>query len=364
MRKNKMPKPTVVEKKKILSAILFVAILLGLSHVMTQEQIAVASQRSALAAYRDFLTSTQTEEMYGATWNLGDVQFAELIDFDNDGIEELVLIISLRELPEHSLANEFEFGLFSTRFVIMGYAGGIRELYHEPIYGEGGDLTVFALASAADGTVYHVDIHNLGDAIINTTYSTLRNGEWVTVLRTLSEKMAERFFVNGVQVNKATYDNAPQANLGIVHKRDKDWHTRNNVQAVLAEINNWLGASPILQATPNISVHLEGEPLVFDVPPQLINGRTMVPMRTIFEALGAQVNWHAASQTATGTRDDTEISLTIGSSSAIVNERTVTIDQPSVVINGRTLVPVRFIAESFGVNVDWDAATRTVTITE
>jgi len=113
----------------------------------------------------------------------------------------------------------------------------------------------------------------------------------------------------------------------------------------------------------DISVHINGAPITFDVPPQMIGGRTMVPMRAIFEALGAEVEWDAGTQTATGTKGDTVVRLTIGSTSPTVNGRVVTIDQPGVVISGRTMVPLRFVGESFGVTVNWDGQTRTVTIT-
>jgi len=87
-----------------------------------------------------------------------------------------------------------------------------------------------------------------------------------------------------------------------------------------------------------------------------------VPLRAIFEALGATVDWNANTQTVTGIRDNTEVRLTIGSTSPTVNGTIVSIDQPGVVIGGRTMVPLRFIGESFGVSVNWDGASRTVTI--
>ena len=111
-----------------------------------------------------------------------------------------------------------------------------------------------------------------------------------------------------------------------------------------------------------ISVLLDGHPLIFDVQPRLVNNRVLVPMRTIFEDLGASVDWDNAKQTVNATKGDTVVALTIGNVSPTINGKVVTIDQPAITVNGRTLVPIRFIAESFGVEVDWDAATLTVTI--
>jgi len=119
---------------------------------------------------------------------------------------------------------------------------------------------------------------------------------------------------------------------------------------------------PAVSATP-ISVYLDGTPLTFDVPPQTIDGRILVPLRAIFEALGAGVDWNEATRVITATKDGTTVVLTIGSNTATVNGQSVTLDVPPQVIDGRTLVPLRFVAESFGVTVDWDGSTRTVTIT-
>ena len=112
-----------------------------------------------------------------------------------------------------------------------------------------------------------------------------------------------------------------------------------------------------------ILVILNGRRLSFDVPPQIINDRTLVPLRTIFEALGATVDWNEDTQTVTAKKDNTVVSLTIGNTSPTINGQVITIDQPGIIRNGRTLVPLRFVAESFGVTVDWDAAARTVNIT-
>jgi len=111
-----------------------------------------------------------------------------------------------------------------------------------------------------------------------------------------------------------------------------------------------------------IDVVLDGDPLSFDVPALIIGGRTMAPLRAIFEAMGASVNWDGATQTATATRGDTVVVITIGSTSPTVNGQVVSIDQPGAIYSGRTLAPMRFVAEAFGGTVNWDAAARTAYI--
>ena len=84
----------------------------------------------------------------------------------------------------------------------------------------------------------------------------------------------------------------------------------------------------------------------------------------IFEALGAQVNWNADTKTVTAERQETQVSLTIGSNALFVNGEQKTLDVPAQIIQDRTLVPVRAIAESFRCIVDWDGERQMVMVTE
>ena len=120
--------------------------------------------------------------------------------------------------------------------------------------------------------------------------------------------------------------------------------------------------SMVLVGTPPITITIDGRLLHTDVPPVIIQGRTMVPLRAIFEALDIDVNYDAATRTITGSKDDTTIKLTVDSTQTLVNGEAGTLDVPATVMDGRTLVPVRFIAESTGMDVDWEARTRTVVI--
>ncbi|MBE7021044.1 MAG: hypothetical protein E7411_06410 [Ruminococcaceae bacterium] len=112
-----------------------------------------------------------------------------------------------------------------------------------------------------------------------------------------------------------------------------------------------------------IKVLLNGENIKFDVEPQIINSRTMVPMRAIFEKLGAEVIWDEATASATASTFDTTIKITRDSEKAYVNGQEFTLDSPATIIDGRFLVPIRFISESFGAKVEWIDATKTVSIT-
>jgi len=113
-----------------------------------------------------------------------------------------------------------------------------------------------------------------------------------------------------------------------------------------------------------INVRLNGNYLRFDVPPMIINNRTMVPMRVIFEALGMTVHWNNNTRTATGTLGNLIVELPIDSSTAFINGEAISLDVQATIHNDRTLVPVRFIAEATGATVDWNQATQTVIITK
>ena len=111
-----------------------------------------------------------------------------------------------------------------------------------------------------------------------------------------------------------------------------------------------------------IKVSVNGKKLKFDQPPVLENGRTLVPLRAIFEALGAEISWDRETQTIRAIRYGTYIELQIGSNEMKVNNEIKTLDVPAKIINERTMVPARAVAEAFGCNVKWDAENNAVII--
>lgn len=114
--------------------------------------------------------------------------------------------------------------------------------------------------------------------------------------------------------------------------------------------------------TEAISVIIDGERITFDQEPVIINDRTMVPMRKIFETLGADVNWHEENSTITASKGMIAVRFTIDSIGFSMNGIQLYLDSPPVILNGRTMLPVRAVAECFGCDVNWDSDTSTVTI--
>lgn len=119
-----------------------------------------------------------------------------------------------------------------------------------------------------------------------------------------------------------------------------------------------------LQSGEGIRVRVNHQLIYSDVAPVTINDRTMVPMRAVFQNLKAEVEWDAATMSATAVKENTTIRITDGSETAYVNGEAVTLDSPAVIRDGRFLVPVRFVAESFGAEVTWEEFSKTVDITD
>lgn len=96
-----------------------------------------------------------------------------------------------------------------------------------------------------------------------------------------------------------------------------------------------------------------------DTQPIIENGRTLVPLRATFEALGADVQWNGDTQTVTATKGSTEIKLVIGGQ-ALKDGQPVNLEVPAKIIDGRTMVPLRFVGEALGCQVGWDGVSGQV----
>ena len=114
-----------------------------------------------------------------------------------------------------------------------------------------------------------------------------------------------------------------------------------------------------------VSVVVNGETVAFeDQAPVIKNDRTLVPLRGVLEAMGVQVEWSAEDQSVTATRGTDAAYFTVGSTELMTADGTVELDVAPEIINDRTMIPLRAVAEAFGAEVAWDDATKTVTITD
>lgn len=116
-------------------------------------------------------------------------------------------------------------------------------------------------------------------------------------------------------------------------------------------------------STAPIKVFQDGKELKFDIDPIVENGRTLVELRGIFEAFNVKLSYDSSTKVIKGEHEYNNVSLTIGSKIAYVNNQKVTLEVPAKVINGRTVVPLRFIGEAIRTNVQWNPNERNIVLT-
>ncbi|HEU4962604.1 MAG TPA: ankyrin repeat domain-containing protein [Bacilli bacterium] len=140
-------------------------------------------------------------------------------------------------------------------------------------------------------------------------------------------------------------------------------------------MKKWMSAAVILlllmtaggaaSATGNdVGVVIDGKVMQFEQPATIVHSKTLVPLRAIFEELGAKITWDGDTRTVTAVKDTITVKLTIGSDLAYRNNQRIELEQAPLLMHSHTMVPVRFVAEALNANVKWDAATHTVLITK
>ncbi|PZD94710.1 hypothetical protein DNH61_17320 [Paenibacillus sambharensis] len=121
-------------------------------------------------------------------------------------------------------------------------------------------------------------------------------------------------------------------------------------------------AAQSVSSKSDITVYVDGKKLAFSQAPVQKKGTTLVPMRPVFNALKAQVTWEQQTKTIIASKGRTTVTLRVGSSTAVINGKSVKLSAPAEVIGGSAMVPLRFISEAFGADISWNAKTRTITI--
>lgn len=138
----------------------------------------------------------------------------------------------------------------------------------------------------------------------------------------------------------------------------KSTSTKANVKVEMPKSFKKVDMNKLFAATPAENIFLvrvNGEEVAFeDQQPIAKENRTLVPLRGVFEKMGAKVNWDQAKNTVTVNKDGKDIVLTLGSKDVKVGDKTVKLDVPAQAMNNRTMVPVRFVSENFGYKVKFD----------
>lgn len=139
-----------------------------------------------------------------------------------------------------------------------------------------------------------------------------------------------------------------------------------NLTACAAEIDTAEDVTIILQIdNPVMTVNGTEKPIDAEgTAPVVVNDRTLLPVRAIVEEMGGAVHWDGETQTVLLTYKDDIITLGINNPTAFLNDKKNTLDAVPAIINDRTMLPIRFIAESFGYTVDWNGAEQKVIISK
>lgn len=161
-------------------------------------------------------------------------------------------------------------------------------------------------------------------------------------------------FKLGEELAKAGRHNEAAAHLIIAAALNPDQ------KEVFEALNNVFAQS----GNTELTTFVNGVVPTFDVKPFIEEGRTLMPIRAISEALGANVGWDNAARQISIQHGETTIQLVIDSNVAIVNGQETSIDVPAKIVDGNTVLPLRFVSETLGANVDWKAEGQLIVISE
>ena len=213
------------------------------------------------------------------------------------------------------------------------------------------------------------NIHYLGGALITTgqgTIATSTDGSTWSIGNCPTSSPIKDLIYDGKRYLAFT-----ESNRILQSENVKDWEfkylkTPFTFNSVCWNGNIYVGVGKgkIATACPMSfpKVLIDNTPLLFDFAPVNVNNRVLVPMRAIFEQFGTDVEWDASKKQVTVAKDDKTIRLTIGDPIARINDSEYVLDSPAIIVNGRTMVPIRFICSSLGADVEWLDKEKTVNI--
>mgnify|MGYP003733309921 CR=1 FL=1 len=250
---------------------------------------------------------------------------------------------------DETIMSDVYFDGYGPRIVI-GLPNGV-EFYSDPVVEvEEGDLDIDDVDYYDNALIINIDSSS-------TKKSTIRISDvYLTVDRTVPEGDVKAKFAGHEVENNEIVAAGCTAFV--------NWATEESVGDVVVAttITPKQGGHAKFVIGSNI-YEIGAVPYVMDTVPYIKNSRSYVPMRYLAQMLGAEIVWSEADQTVTLTKEgETTVVLTIGSSTYTVNGESKTMDVAPEIVNDRSFLPARFVAEAFGAQVGWDEATQTVII--
>jgi len=210
---------------------------------------------------------------------------------------------------------------------------------------------------------------NLPDKLVEAKEFTVKGKVVRTKLTENNPSRAMWVFVNGVEAKVVPDEKYVEFNFEATvpvsygkNRIEINVRTSEGYVKKLFEIDNYHKTTIELQIDNDVA-YVDGNPKKIDAKPYISKGRTFVPLRIITEGFGAEVVWVPETKGINITLGDKVISMQIGSTKAIINNKIIELDAPPEIRNGRTFVPIRFVSEALGAGVSWNEKTRTVTIT-
>ena len=206
------------------------------------------------------------------------------------------------------------------------------------------NLTSYNMLQSADGHTFEI--------------FGLHNGNIVPVLLQSDNHLYGRFILFGEEVSSERFDELSQE-WGTAEVGSSFTFLDQTAQILAMQATT----TPALTQNNPITVTIDNTPVNFaDQPPVIVDNRTLVPVRGVFEALDFDVSWNEQARQATLSRANATIVITIDSATFTTNGVSHTLDVPAQIIGGRTMLPIRAVLESVGYDLAWDEATRTVII--
>jgi len=229
--------------------------------------------------------------------------------------------------------------------IIYMYNGRIRSQDYGMVRPWFMNLTSYNMLQHADGHVFEI----LG----------LYNGNVVPVLLQYDDHLYGRFLLFEEEVSGERFNELIRE-WGAAEVGDSFVFPNQTAQILAMQVST---ATLVPTQNNAITVTINSTPVNFaDQPPTIVNGRTLVPVRGVFEALGFEAFWNEQARQVTLTRASDTVLITIDSATFITNGVSHTLDVPAQIISGRTMVPIRAVLESVGYDLEWNEATRTAII--
>ena len=299
--------------------------------------------------------SFQKQE-YASSTGIG---YAQLIDFDNDGTDELLFCNGIEGTPP-----DYQYHIYTYK----NYDAVLLTEGSMEAHGGDADWRISILNNQAASRL--VNYRHDGSYNQYLSVGEYINGEWITHkdhFASIDTEWVndqpidvEKYYIGGTEVSEAEFHNRFNSLSRHGGRIDIRWTDFSG--KYLEDINAYLNSMKFKTTGENITVSLNGSNINFDQPPIIYNDRTLVPLRAIFEALGATVSWDNVTRTITAVKNETKIQITIDTFFMYKNGQLITLDAPATIRNDRTLVPVRAISEAFGCDVEWNGYSRQVII--